>query len=182
MPPPTNKAHRLKAFSYWKEWLNPSDTVIDATCGNGKDTLVLAELVPKGKVISLDIQEIALERARLLTAHLHNISFCLQSHENLSFEPPIKLIVYNLGYLPGGDKTLTTSTETTLKSLKAALHLTRKGGAISLTCYPGHPEGKRELEAIQAYLAALSSHWECPFKITLYEWEETKPVFIWIQS
>lgn len=61
-----NKPHLEQAYLHWKEILKPTDTVIDATCGNGKDTLRLAELVPNGHVYSIDIQEVAIEKARLL--------------------------------------------------------------------------------------------------------------------
>ena len=62
----------------------------------------------------------------------------------------VRLIVYNLGYLPGSDKALTTKVETTLESINHAQRLIMEGGVISVTCYPGHPEGKKEEEELQA--------------------------------
>ena len=141
-----HKPHLDLAFEYWKGWLKPTDTVIDATCGNGKDTLRLASLVPQGRVLALDIQEDALKNARKI-ASLDNVSFFLQSHVSFPVSSPVKLIVYNLGYLPFGDKSITTLSTTTLQSLEAALIW---GEAISITCYPGHSEGLIEKNAIFA--------------------------------
>lgn len=144
------------AHAFWRTLVQPGDLVIDATCGNGKDSLVLAQLVGEsGVLIGLDIQEEALERTRarlmahLPPAQLKNIHLFLQSHETF---PPLerapKLVVYNLGYLPGGNKKITTLLETTLASIKNALQLLSPGGALSIVCYPGHPEGAREAKGL----------------------------------
>ncbi|NGX38291.1 MAG: hypothetical protein K1000chlam2_01464, partial [Chlamydiae bacterium] len=113
-------SHLDLAYEYWQKILRKDDWAIDATCGNGRDTARLAPLCQG--LIALDIQEKAIENTRLLLegkAHLFR-----QSHETfppLAYEKPIRLIVYNLGYLPGGDKDLTTRVESTLKSLQNAL-------------------------------------------------------------
>ncbi len=146
------------AHAYWEKILEEGDTAIDATCGNGKDTLKLASLLTKGKVIALDIQEAALEKTKDLLSEelLTRVTLLKQSHE--TFPPcqaPIKLIIYNLGYLPGGDKTLTTHTNSTLISVENAVALIADGGAVSITCYPGHEEGRKEEEALLAFLKVL---------------------------
>ncbi|MFS8563195.1 MAG: methyltransferase domain-containing protein [Rhabdochlamydiaceae bacterium] len=173
-----NKPHLDLAFQYWKRWLKPTDTVFDATCGNGKDTLRLASLVPQGKVLALDIQEDAIASARK-TAPLGNVFFYLQSHVSFPPSDPVKLIVYNLGYLPFGDKSITTLSTTTLQSLREALRLTFWGGALSLTCYPGHPEGLIEKKAIFSFLQTLDPQ---EWKISFHEWKETSPCLIWIEK
>jgi hypothetical protein len=149
----------------WSSLVKPGDTVIDATLGNGKDTLFLAKLLQgKGILHAYDIQESALKKSaellqrelsyeEITPVHLH-----LASHE--SFEGnDVALVVYNLGYLPGGDKSITTTAETTLKSLKSAEALVKTGGAISLTCYVGHEEGKREHDRLMQYARTLSPEW-----------------------
>ena len=68
---------------------------------------------------------------------------------------PLKLIVYNLGYLPGGDKEITTQTGSTLISLQEGLKLLTTNGIISMTCYPGHEEGNNEEKAILEWAATL---------------------------
>ncbi len=116
----------------------------------------MAELVgPEGKVIALDIQEEALERTR---AHLgplaSRVELCHQSHEELpQIQVNISLVVYNLGYLPGGDKSITTQAPSTLASLKKFLTI---APAVSVTCYPGHPEGAREEQELIKFFTSLS--------------------------
>lgn len=145
---------------FWKSLLRPGDWVIDATCGNGRDSLRLASLLSAdGGLIGLDIQPIAIEKTAELLGKKFNIHLFCQSHETfppLALEKPIRLIVYNLGYLPGGDKTLTTYLETTLRSVENALKLVRQGGMVCLTCYSGHPEGAKEEEALLEMAGGLN--------------------------
>ncbi len=163
------KPHLEQAYTYWKSLLKPDDIVIDATCGNGKDTLRLAELVPDGHVYSLDIQEVALENARKLIP-FSNVTFLHQSHEEF---PPVsvKLIVYNLGYLPGGNKKITTMTNTTLKSISKAMEISE---ALCITFYPGHPEGLLEQEAV---LKLDFQKWI----ITFHQWRENSPTLLFLK-
>lgn len=157
--------HLTFAHAIWKAHLEPGDWAIDATCGNGQDTAILAQIT--ANVIALDIQPRAIESASS-RAQAH---FFCQSHESFpSFceGKRIQLIVYNLGYLPGGDKTLTTRVESTLMSIRAAQALIGDGGLISITCYPGHPEGAREQAALLDYVKKLPpQRWDC----THHTWE-----------
>ncbi|MEI8366007.1 MAG: class I SAM-dependent methyltransferase [Parachlamydiaceae bacterium] len=161
------------AHTYWKALLRPDDCVIDATCGNGYDTLELAQLVPQGRVIALDNQQAAIETAQRrihdhLPTELHgNVTFFQQCHSVFPLEIPkhsIALIVYNLGYLPGGNKQMTTMRSTTLQSLKEALQLIQQGGVISVMCYPGHNEGQIEEEEVVEFTKTLDPQtWSCCF-------------------
>lgn len=133
--------------------------VIDATAGNGHDTTLLAEAVgPEGRVIAVDIQEQAIlaTRSRLETAkllervELHRISHARL--DELTAADSVTLIVFNLGYLPGADHTLITEKENTLAALSASIRLLKPGGTLAVTCYPGHPGGDIESEAVEAFL------------------------------
>ena len=152
--------HLNLAKKYWQEHVQPNDLAIDATCGNGHDTLFLAQLGQQ--VFAFDIQEKAIQKTQeLLTlfqkeATLHQLSHAKMGE--ISFPKKPRLIVYNLGYLPKGDKQLTTKTETTLESIKESLSLLSEGGALSITCYPGHEEGEKEERAILDFLSTLPSH------------------------
>lgn len=158
------------AHHYWTTLGLERQVVIDATCGNGHDTLFLAKLKPHA-LYSIDIQAKALSNAKqLLSEHLTAeeclpIKFVEGNHIQFPKEilaKSVKLIVYNLGYLPGGDKSITTLTDSTLHSLKAALELVTPEGAISVTCYPGHSEGKREEEMILRFAKELDpKKWCC---------------------
>lgn len=170
-----HKPHLDQAHLYWKQLLKADDHVIDATCGNGKDAFLLTELVPQGHVIAIDIQEAALQKARSLIPH-SNISYLLQSHAQLP-AGTFKLIVYNLGYLPGGNKNFTTQTASTLESLEKAAQLISIGGALSITCYPGHPEGAREEQAIEQWAKKLESN---KWLIRRHMWREKSPTFFFI--
>lgn len=163
------------AHMYWKQLLTPGSCVVDATCGNGYDTLALSQMVLSEKrdgcVIAIDKQQQALDAARqLLAIHLPNkklshIFFYQQCHSsfpNQIAKESVSLIVYNLGYLPGGDKHLTTLSATTIQSLEAALPLIMPGGAVSVTCYPGHDTGKLEEEAVLKFASTLDpQQWSC---------------------
>jgi SAM-dependent methyltransferase len=161
--------HIHTAHALWKSAVEQGDMVIDATCGNGHDTLRLAQLVlttHSGKVVALDIQEEAIKNTKkILEENLgKEIQRRIELHQRSHIEFPetvekqtVKLIVYNLGYLPGGDKQVTTRVESTLKSLQNALNLLAPQGLITVTCYPGHPEGKREENAVLSWAAGLEA-------------------------
>lgn len=126
------------------------DYVIDATMGNGHDTQFLSELVGEtGKVFSFDIQKTALSNTKqLLKNHNNkNVELILDSHENFDNyieNNHITAIIYNLGYLPGGDKNLITKPKSTILSIKKGLDLLKKNGVIILVIYYGHPGGDYE--------------------------------------
>ncbi len=154
---PLFRSHLDLAHQYWEKLLQAGDWAIDATCGNGHDTLKLAEILSKrnGGVIGIDIQPEAIAKTRALLREYDVALYC-QSHADfppLAKEKPVRLIVYNLGYLPGGDKAFTTMTESTLASVRKASELIVPGGALSITCYPGHAEGAIEQRALLQELA-----------------------------
>lgn len=145
--------------------LEPGALAIDATVGNGQDTLFLAgRVTPGGHVIGFDIQTRALEgtRARLASADLASAAtLTLCGHEHMLEQVPdawpgkVSAVMFNLGYLPGGDKRLTTGVQTTLCALDQALSLLRSGGLISLLVYRGHPGAMAEADAVCAWLDRL---------------------------
>jgi len=169
-----NKPHLLLAKEYWKKHLRADDFAIDATCGNGHDTLYLSKLLPEGLVYGIDIQQAAIEKTRLHLSEATNVELFQQSHADpLALPRPPRLIVYNLGYLPGGNKALTTMTETTLQSLQLSLSILAKDGAISVTCYPGHEEGLREEAQIHNFVKSLNH--------VHHRWERARsPTLFWI--
>ncbi len=165
------KPHLEKAHQFWKEFLKADDHVIDATCGNGKDTAVLAHIVKEGHVYAIDIQKDALDKARIYV-QAQNVTFLHQCHTNLPKDEKVRLIVYNLGYLPGGNKQITSQTGTTLESVSKALDLLPPGGALSITCYPGHDEGAQEEKALQARSKTI------PLKVIWSTWRPNSPTLL----
>ncbi len=145
-----------RAHQVWKDHLKPGDFAIDATCGNGRDTEVLARF-DLAHLYVFDIQKKALNSTEFRVGENKNISYHLECHSTFSsVKGPVDLIVYNLGYLPGGDKSLTTNVQTTIKSIKAGVVLLNPGGLISCMLYPGHYEGAREKSALLELTANFS--------------------------
>ncbi len=173
--------HLTVAQNYWKERLKPSDLAIDATCGNGHDTLFLSELC---QVIGIDIQNEAIASTESLLARhqkkaiLHRL--CHSQIDTLPLPHPPHLIVYNLGYLPGGNKALTTKAELTLTSIKKSLEMLAPGGALSITCYPGHDEGMREETALLEWASTLPS----TRSVLYHKWlnRHRSPTLLWVQN
>ncbi|WP_308635909.1 class I SAM-dependent methyltransferase [Paenibacillus silvisoli] len=167
-------AHKLV-----KERVSQGDTVVDATCGNGVDTLLLAELAGRrGAVYAFDIQAEALERTRDRLAgssgggvsaaekagaassgaalHLVHASHAdMAAHVAADAHGNVAAVMFNLGYLPGADQTVITTPDGTLAALDAALSLLRPGGIVTVVLYPGHPGGAEEADAVQQWAASL---------------------------
>ncbi len=146
-----------------QRFIKQSDRVIDATCGNGKDTLLLAELVGnRGHVFAFDIQQQALDRTaeRLQAQNLRQrVTLLCDSHEHMGhlIKEPVQAILFNLGWLPGSSRQITTTSHTTLAALTAALPLLAPGGLVLITCYPGHAGGDLEAAEVQSWASQLTA-------------------------
>jgi len=148
------------------EGLQPGDRAVDATAGNGYDTLFLAEQVgAAGHVYAVDLQTAAIEsaRQRLITAGCHErVTFLHGNHAELMSLLPedcqrtIAVVMFNLGYLPGSDRELVTTPESTLHALDAALGLLRPGGVLSVVSYWGHPGGAEEGQMVEDWFRQQS--------------------------
>ena len=149
------------AHLFLRERVALGDRVVDATCGNGHDTLFLARLVGSlGKVWAFDVQEDALTKARTLIGDagcLPWVNLLQSGHERLAahVDAPVQAVVFNLGYLPGSDKSRITRPETTLAALKQAEELLFPGGVIVVAVYTGHPGGDAEGTAVERWAASL---------------------------
>ena len=147
------------------EQVHPGDICIDATMGNGNDTLLLSTLCQEsGHVYAFDIQEQALThtRQKLLAAGApDNYTLLLESHTNMEHyvQPDsVSCIVFNLGYLPGGDHTKATRASSSIEALAKSLSLLKKGGLISLCIYSGGDSGFEERDAVLSWLKTLDPH------------------------
>ncbi|XP_050935279.1 uncharacterized protein LOC103496382 isoform X2 [Cucumis melo] len=168
----TEVAH---SYVVWKCVVKKGDTVVDATCGNGFDTLAMVKMVAdesgSARVYAMDVQNEALEStSALLDESLSEkeklvklSSICHSRMEDVVPEDsPVSLVAFNLGYLPGGNKAITTKSETTLQALKAAHKILKPRGLISLVVYVGHPGGLEELETIENFSSDLAvENWIC---------------------
>jgi 16S rRNA C1402 N4-methylase RsmH len=157
--------------------LGEGECALDITVGNGNDTLFLSQCVgQKGLVVAFDLQQEAIEKSRMLLSE-NNITPTLfdsgnapallpetgvllikgdhSEWDNFSSLRP-KAVMANLGYLPGGDKEITTREVSTVKALKRAISRLQKGGRMSILCYVGHPGGKEEAKAVSTLFKSLS--------------------------
>ncbi|MBO4950652.1 MAG: class I SAM-dependent methyltransferase [Clostridia bacterium] len=137
----------------------------DFTMGNGYDTEYLCKKVPKGKVYAFDIQAQAVEntRKRLSDAGLTNAEIIHDSHAKVLeyVKEPINGGMFNLGYLPGGDKSVHTMRESTMPAIEGAISLLKKGGILVISIYPGHEEGTLEGQMLLEKLSQLSRFEYC---------------------
>jgi 16S rRNA C1402 N4-methylase RsmH len=171
--------------------LADGDITVDATVGNGHDTLFLAAKVgPMGKVYGFDVQEQALDTAykRLQAEGLEDrVSLYHAGHEAMAVVLPgsvqgrVMGVMFNLGYLPGGDKGRTTAINTTLAALEQARSLLAPGGAISILAYTGHPGGREEAEAVKAWAGGLPTDYYEVSVMTPPSRHGTAPEWVWIQ-
>ena len=154
-----NYAHYLLGAS-----VNKEDTVIDATCGNGNDTVFLSKLVgEKGHVLAFDIQEQAIQATKdaLVENRLKNVSLIHDSHayigDYLHMEDEVKLggAIFNLGYLPRSDKKIITQSDSTITAINSILYLLKKDGLVVIVVYHGHEGGEEEKKAIMKYVMNL---------------------------
>lgn len=146
-----------------KEVVQSGDTVIDATMGNGNDTLFLAQLVGEhGHVYAFDIQEKAIKNTQQkLTENqcTEQTTLHLKGHEHIEnlipLDEVISAAIFNLGYLPKSDKSIVTKEDTTIKALIAILNRLKSKGRIILVVYDGHEEGKIEKREVLKFVANL---------------------------
>lgn len=153
------------------ETINPGETVIDATTGNGNDTLYLADLVGEnGHVYAFDIQQTALDVTAARLGELsERVSLICDSHDNVEnyLKGQIGGAVFNLGYLPHSeDLSVVTKPETTIKAIHTMLGMLKKGGIIAVSVYDGHEGGKEEREALLDYVKRLH---QADFHVIRYE-------------
>ena len=148
---------------FLRSFVRDGHHAVDATCGNGHDTLLLARLVgDRGHVWGFDIQQQAVAETgrRLAEAELSSRVTLLKSgHEELALHVtvPVQAVLFNLGYLPGGDRSIITRPGTTTAALEQALPLLAPGGIVLVTVYPGHDGGADEQSAVEEWGAGLGS-------------------------
>ncbi len=157
--------HTISLLHTWiKQKVSEGAFCIDATAGKGKDTALLAELAGQtGHVIAMDIQQEALDatEAYLQQKGLQqNVTLLLDSHANIAqYAQPstVDCITFNLGYLPGGNHSISTHQESTIQALEQSLELLKPLGMITLAIYHGGDTGFEERDAVLAWLKTVDS-------------------------
>lgn len=160
------KSARHWAQELLDEALYDGAVAVDGTMGGGGDTLFLCERVGEaGRVYAFDVQEDAVNRTRdrlSLAGFAARASLHCAGHERIPefVKEPVDAAVFNLGWLPGGDKSVTTRVKTTIAALDGCLALLKPRGLITVCAYPGHPEGEAELRAVNDWASALPDNFQ----------------------
>lgn len=144
--------------------LAPGAIAVDATVGNGHDTLMLADAIgPTGRVFGFDVQADALARTRVRLGARGNVTLFAAGHERMAEHLPAQVhghvaaVLFNLGYLPGTDKSISTQAATTVTALAHTVPLLAVGGLVTLVLYRGHEGGADEAAAVRAAVGTLPS-------------------------
>lgn len=158
--------------------LEHGDAAVDATLGNGHDTLFLARCVGRdGKVFGFDVQQAAVGNTgkRLDDAGVDSCCYALfcESHADMALHitTKVKAVMFNLGYLPGGDKKMITQAHSTVAALSAAIELLSCGGILTVMCYPGHDGGADEADLVTNFVNQLD---EDDWRVTRYNRAEAR--------
>ncbi|QXM06059.1 class I SAM-dependent methyltransferase [Crassaminicella indica] len=170
---------------FLKDVLKEGDVVVDATMGNGNDTLFLANIVgEKGKVISFDVQDLAIANTKKLLEnnHINNVDLIQDGHENMDkyICDEISGGMFNLGYLPKGDHHIVTKGETTVVAIEKCLKFLKRNGMITMIIYHGHSEGKIEKEQVINYIENLDQSKFHVMKVDYINQTKESPILITI--
>ncbi len=166
------------------------DTVIDGTAGNGYDTVTLSNFVgEKGIVYSFDIQEIAIEKSKKRLSEnspYNNVIFFNESHENIKHtigkDVKINCAVFNLGFLPGGDKSITTHYHSSISAIENVVEMLDENGIVYIVVYWGHENGKLEKSALDTYIQVLDQKIYNCGRIEFVNQKNCPPILLFIQK
>ena len=167
--------------------LREGDVAVDFTMGNGHDTAFLSKTVGEnGHVYAFDVQQQALDCTKELLARENcptNYTLVLDSHHKVKdyVKTPIRAGMFNLGYLPGSDKSVTTMRETTMPAIEAAIDLLDNGGVLTVAVYPGHAEGDAEGKMLDEYFSTLDRKKICCTQIRILN-SPTSPFFTVVEK
>lgn len=197
------------ALAVCEKYISENETAVDCTCGRGFDTLFLAERCRKVYSFDIQ-DEALRSAEKLMTGNgiswettgeasasadvnlrplkhccafeLPRVTFIKDSHINMrryvKEEPGV--IVFNLGYLPKGDKNITTMPKTTAEAVKLALDMIKTGGLVCVTLYPGHENGREEREVLRSFAGGLEkSRFHCVYAEMLNQ-SDAAPEILWI--
>ncbi len=174
------------SHEYLKSRICKGDTVVDATMGRGRDTLLLAHLVGDcGYVYSFDIQPEALRSTKELldSDNISNVKLILDSHSNISdYVQKAKCVVFNLGFLPGGDHSIFSHSDTSIPAIESSLNLLCDDGFITICSYYGGDTGFEERDNLLKYLSSLDQKKYTVMLHSFFNRKGCPPLFIVIEK
>lgn len=174
------------SHEHMKANIKEGDTVIDATAGRGRDTLLLSELVgDSGHVFAFDIQKDAIDSTRALLEENGRCNALLinESHHLMAkYVNKAKAVVFNLGFLPGGDHSIFSHSDTSIKAIDAALSIIDDDGFVSICSYYGGDTGFEERDALLYYLENLDQQKYTVMLQSFHNRKNCPPLFIIIEK
>lgn len=175
------------SHDYARRAVRPGDTVVDATCGKGRDTLFLAGLVGEcGKVFAFDIQSESVELTRsLLENHkINNTVVFNENHEKIDefVLGGVSCIMFNLGFLPGSDHLVQTKGENTIKAIVKFMDLIKAGGIITVVIYQGGDTGYMERDLVLDFCTKVNQKEFTVMKTSFENQKNNPPIFICIEK
>lgn len=174
--------------NYLKNFIKEGWVCIDATLGHGKDLLFLSDLVGQaGFVYGFDIQDEAIKSSQKIMSNQatysnYQLIHCSHEYMDQKLEGPVNFIIFNLGYLPKGNKMISTQKESTLVSVKKGLGLLSKNGLLWIVIYPGHACGAEEALALEAYCKDLNQNEYSVMKLNIINQINNPPYIIAIEK
>ena len=174
------------SHEHMKANIKEGDTVIDGTAGRGRDTLLLSELVGEsGKVFAFDIQPEAIKSTlELITENnRHNVTLINEGHHLLrDYVKSAKAVIFNLGFLPGGDHSIFSHSDTSIKAIDAALSIIDDDGFVSICSYYGGDTGFEERDNLLSYLEELDPQKYTVMLQSFHNRKNCPPIFILIEK
>ena len=174
------------SHEHMKANIKEGDTAIDATAGRGRDTLLLSDLVGEsGHVYAFDIQKEAIESTSALLSENGrcNVTLINESHHLLAeYVDKAKAVIFNFGFLPGGDHNIYSHPETSLKAIDAALSILDEDGFVSICSYYGGDTGFEERDALLSYLENLDQKKYTVMLQSFHNRKNCPPLFIIIEK
>lgn len=165
-----------------ESYVKDGDCVVDATVGNGWDTLKLCELVgDEGKVYGFDIQKEAIEKTKLRLeeagiANRAELLCCSHGDADKWIQEPIKAFMMNLGYLPGGHKEIVTCKNSTIKAIETLTERLSSGGVGTILVYYGHEGGLKEKQAVEELMNSMPSGWGQIIRMEIVNRKNSPPI------
>lgn len=177
-----------QSHDYIRQVVRPGDTVVDATAGNGNDSAFLAELVgSEGRVYSFDIQDQALDKTRKRLQNRQTedrVVLVKDGHQNMDryITTKVRAVMFNLGYLPGGNHTIGTQGETTIQAIEKSMEMLEVNGMISIVVYYGGDSGFDEKNMVMEYIKGIDCKRFVVMKTEFMNQVNCPPILICIEK
>ena len=178
-----NNTKNLIEF-FMGSYIKDVKVAVDMTVGNGFDSKNILEIVKPKKLYCFDIQQEALDNSKNLLKDFSNYELILDNHRNFDkyVKDYVDFAIYNLGYLPNGDKLITTNSVDVEESVRKLLDKLNSKGVIFITFYIGHLCGQIESAEMSSFLKTIDQKDYTVLKFTFENQKNLPPYVVMIQK